>query len=333
MSYLDIYNTELYQQLFAIFGQALTVVECTSPEMDTIDLSTAIPIKENHQVVAYLSIKKSQMSTDTKDLLSILLEHSYLSFNFTNEKYELWKLVSTKPQEKWQNLWEIIFGNKQCEVVPFYLSLINMTSTDDESIADKVKEIVHAYLDEEVSFIALDKLTYLILHTNLKEISDIDEAMVEIKSTIMTELFLDALIYRGEPYLLPGDLFLQIREEVAYLNQIKQYKYEKDVVTIKDILPQLIAAQISPNQASDWFSGIFKVLRDEHEIILTLKVFFEENLNVSEAAKQLYIHRNSLQYRLDKFYQRTGYDVRRFQDAHIVYQALQVLGTFNKRPV
>jgi len=54
------------------------------------------------------------------------------------------------------------------------------------------------------------------------------------------------------------------------------------------------------------------------ELHQTVEVFFEENLNMSETARRLYIHRNTLQYRLDKVKQQTGLDVKTFEGAMIV---------------
>ena len=51
------------------------------------------------------------------------------------------------------------------------------------------------------------------------------------------------------------------------------------------------------------------------EMVQTIDKFFECHLNVSEAARQLYIHRNTLVYRLDKVQKQTGLDLRSFEDA------------------
>lgn len=53
----------------------------------------------------------------------------------------------------------------------------------------------------------------------------------------------------------------------------------------------------------------------DEETLTTLTKFFENNLNVSETARQLYIHRNTLVYRLDKLLKMTGLDLRNFEDA------------------
>lgn len=60
----------------------------------------------------------------------------------------------------------------------------------------------------------------------------------------------------------------------------------------------------------------------EPETLQTLEAFFAENCNVSDTAKRLYIHRNTLLYRLDKFKQETGMDVRDFGHAVLVRLAL-----------
>lgn len=58
------------------------------------------------------------------------------------------------------------------------------------------------------------------------------------------------------------------------------------------------------------------------EMLTTLEYFFDLGCNVSETAKKLYIHRNTLLYRLDKFKQETGLDVRTFNDAVLVKIAM-----------
>ena len=53
----------------------------------------------------------------------------------------------------------------------------------------------------------------------------------------------------------------------------------------------------------------------DHETLFTIQKFFENNLNVSETSRKLFVHRNTLIYRLDKIRKVTGYDLKRFQDA------------------
>ena len=63
----------------------------------------------------------------------------------------------------------------------------------------------------------------------------------------------------------------------------------------------------------------------DDEVLNTINKFFENNLNVSETSRQLYIHRNTLVYRLDKLQKQTGLDLRVFEDAITFKIALMVV--------
>jgi len=63
----------------------------------------------------------------------------------------------------------------------------------------------------------------------------------------------------------------------------------------------------------------------DQETLMTINKFFENNLNVSETSRQLYIHRNTLVYRLDKLQKTTGLDLRIFEDAITFRIALMVV--------
>lgn len=65
------------------------------------------------------------------------------------------------------------------------------------------------------------------------------------------------------------------------------------------------------------------------EITTTIQKFFENNLNISETARQLYVHRNTLVYRLERLEKLIGLDIRRFDDAMTFKIALMVLAHMN----
>ena len=63
----------------------------------------------------------------------------------------------------------------------------------------------------------------------------------------------------------------------------------------------------------------------DEETLPTINKFFENNLNVSETSRQLYVHRNTLVYRLEKLQKSTGLDIRKFDDALTFKIALMVV--------
>ena len=62
----------------------------------------------------------------------------------------------------------------------------------------------------------------------------------------------------------------------------------------------------------------------DEEILSTVQKFFENNLNISETSRQLYVHRNTLVYRIEKLQKVTGLDMRVFEDALTFKIALMV---------
>jgi carbohydrate diacid regulator len=69
--------------------------------------------------------------------------------------------------------------------------------------------------------------------------------------------------------------------------------------------------------------------RLDEETLATIYKFFENSLNVSETARQLYIHRNTLVYRIEKLQKETGLDIRNFDDALTFKIALMVVNYLN----
>jgi carbohydrate diacid regulator len=63
----------------------------------------------------------------------------------------------------------------------------------------------------------------------------------------------------------------------------------------------------------------------DEETLTTINKFFENNLNVSETSRQLFVHRNTLVYRIEKLEKSTGLDIRKFDDALTFKIALMVV--------
>ena len=65
------------------------------------------------------------------------------------------------------------------------------------------------------------------------------------------------------------------------------------------------------------------------ENMITIQKFFENNLNISETARQLFVHRNTLLYRLERLEKIIGLDIRKFEDAMTFKIAMMVLSNMN----
>lgn len=113
-----------------------------------------------------------------------------------------------------------------------------------------------------------------------------------------------------------GKIFYEDRSVVAYSNLgIGRLIYQLPVP-----LCRMFIKEIFENKSPEDF---------DEETLTTINRFFENSLNVSETSRQLYIHRNTLVYRLDKLQRSTGLDLRVFEDAITFKIALMVVKYMN----
>ncbi len=143
------------------------------------------------------------------------------------------------------------------------------------------------------------------------------EAMVKVKvgyGTAVTQLPDLARSYQEAKMALEvGRIFYEERDTVSY-----------DRLGIGRLIYQL------PNNLCEMFlhevfgDEVPEILEDE-EAMSTINKFFENNLNISETARQLYVHRNTLVYRLERIQKAIGLDIRVFEEAMIFRIAVMVL--------
>lgn len=183
-----------------------------------------------------------------------------------------------------------------------------ITAVDEKSII-LVKE-----LDEGQGYPELEKIASTIvdmLNT---------EAMVKANvayGTIVKELKEVSRSYKEAKMALDvGKIFYSTKNVVAYNNLgIGRLIYQLPIPLCKMFIKEIFGGK-SPDEFDE-------------ETLSTINKFFENSLNVSETSRQLYIHRNTLVYRLDKLQKSTGLDLRVFEDAITFRIALMVVKYMN----
>ncbi len=109
-----------------------------------------------------------------------------------------------------------------------------------------------------------------------------------------------------------GKIFFEEHNIIAYANLgIGRLIYQLPIPLCKMFIREIFGGH-SPDEFDE-------------ETLVTINKFFENSLNVSETSRQLYIHRNTLVYRLDKLQKSTGLDLRVFEDAITFKIALMVV--------
>lgn len=101
----------------------------------------------------------------------------------------------------------------------------------------------------------------------------------------------------------------------------------KRVISYNELGIGRLIYQLPPNLCRMFIQEIFEageMVEFDQEILTTINTFFDNNLNVSETARQLFVHRNTLVYRIEKLQKSTGLDIRTFDDAMTLKIALMV---------
>ena len=140
----------------------------------------------------------------------------------------------------------------------------------------------------------------------------IDDAVIAL-GTVVGELKDVSRSYKEAKMTLDvGKIFYNDRNVVAYSNLgIGRLIYQLPIPLCKMFIKEIFDGK-SPDEFDE-------------ETLTTINKFFENSLNVSETSRQLYIHRNTLVYRLDKLQKSTGLDLRTFEDAITFKIALMVV--------
>ncbi len=196
----------------------------------------------------------------------------------------------------------------------------NALETVRSLFAGKTKDFITAVDEKNIILVKEVKEgeTYNDLEKIAKVIVDMlnTEAMTSVHvsyGTIINEIKDVSRSYKEAKMALDvGKIFYSDRNIVAYSNLgIGRLIYQLPMPLCKMFIREIFA-----NKSPDDF---------DEETLVTINKFFENSLNVSETSRQLYIHRNTLVYRLDKLQKSTGLDLRVFEDAITFKIALMVV--------
>lgn len=142
-----------------------------------------------------------------------------------------------------------------------------------------------------------------------------------IADTLMSELYVKTTFFIG-PYLENDKDLEDYIQQITQMAESSFQKMDTGVVEYTQAYPSFLIEILSSKQQQHLSEWILKEFTTDQEAIETIHMFIQCNLNVSETAKKLYIHRNSLQYRLDKFFESTGIDIKQMDKAFTVYLAI-----------
>ena len=190
-------------------------------------------------------------------------------------------------------------------------NLLGGKSRDFITAVDEKNIIVVKELSDKDGNKELEKMAKEMLDTLQAEGGD--EQIHIAYGTIVSDIKEVSKSYKEAKLALDvGKIFFDEKDIVAYTTLgIGRLIYQLPLPLCKMFIKEIFEAK-SPDDFDE-------------ETLTTINKFFENSLNVSETSRQLYIHRNTLVYRLDKLQKSTGLDLRVFEDAITFKIALMVV--------
>ncbi|MBR4309169.1 MAG: helix-turn-helix domain-containing protein [Oscillospiraceae bacterium] len=148
-----------------------------------------------------------------------------------------------------------------------------------------------------------------------------------IEDKLKTELFSRTTIGIGTIAEHLRELADSYKEAQVAIEVGKVFDTEKTVINYENLGIGRLIYQLPTTLCEIFLSEVFKknsIESLDQETLFTINMFFENSLNVSETSRKLFVHRNTLVYRLEKIKKLTGLDLREFDDAIIFKVALMV---------
>ncbi|WP_040204426.1 PucR family transcriptional regulator [Neobacillus jeddahensis] len=151
------------------------------------------------------------------------------------------------------------------------------------------------------------------------QVSLSEEELISMSETVASDFYVKITFYLGKPCLFSEQLRAKYLQEKEYFSFALSKLGTTQFFSFERVFPAYLAYYLPLELKQRGSAGIVEVFQEDPELFSTIKVFLENNLNASLTAKKLYIHRNTLQYRIDKFTEKTGIGLKDFYSAFTIF--------------
>lgn len=205
--------------------------------------------------------------------------------------------------------------------------LINIVSTADVSAYEIIQNL---FPDKSKDFVFKITESDIVLVKELKndtEVNDLEQLARSISDTLLGEFFAKVNVGIGAAVTGIKELARSFKEAQIAIEVGKVFDTDKNIVCYTNLGIARLIYHLPTTLCNTFLKEVFKkgpIESLDHETLFTIQRFFENNLNVSETSRKLFVHRNTLVYRLDKIKKLTGLDLREFEHAIVFKIALMV---------
>jgi hypothetical protein len=257
----------------------------------------------------FIGIDESDISQDEVELLKCLFTELDINHNQLNDSLHakewfnyLYKKGPVPPH-----------GEKEYRIIHFILN--------GRSDIQLMREAFLNLLPHHATLVLLDEQKGLIIEERNNFILD-EEQLESISHVIETDFYMSMAIFIGQFQRINKDFIRSFQYECEMFYYAESSYSSPYIQSVATVLPSLLLKYLPDEWKEQVFGTISQIFEEDNELIHTVKAFLENQSNISQTAKKLFMHRNSVQYRIDKFIEKTSIDIKSFQGALLAYLAL-----------
>lgn len=205
--------------------------------------------------------------------------------------------------------------------------LIEPKNEGDNHILDTMKGLFSTGTRDFVTAVDEGRVILVKALENTEDYPEVNHVAKVIIDTLSMEAMVPVRVSYGTIINELKEVSRSYKEASMALEVGRVFYIERNLLAYNELGIGRLIHQLPESLCEMFLKEVFNgnvVEQFEEEELLTVYTFFDNNLNISETARQLYVHRNTLVYRLEKIQKKTGLDVRVFDDALMFKIALMV---------
>lgn len=269
------------------------------------------------------------------DMISVALSNVKQYYNEKHDKSSFIKniiLDNVLPSDIFIKARELGLNSDVNRVV----MLIRIISADDPSAYEVIQNL---FPDKQKDFLFSISESDMVLVKEIKveiETNDLEKLARSIVDTLGSEFYTKVVVGIGTVVSGVKELARSFKEAQAALEVGKVFDNEHAIVSYENLGIARIIYHLPTTLCEMYLREVFKrgsIESLDQETLFTIQNFFENNLNVSETSRKLFVHRNTLVYRLEKIKKLTGLDLREFDHAIVFKVALMIKKYLTSNPI
>lgn len=329
--------------LFQSNGKVVVGTKSVDTEFETL-VNQFMEQIENEQVYLDYQLFKINIENETEYVLATFgtVENGLVIGKMAASQIRT--LILSKSEEFDRNVFiqNVLLGNLltidmfskakklHIEAKPRVTFVIDTGSKNTDVVIEMVKNLSNLRAGDFVT--TVDEHS-VVLVKDVTGLADLEEDLEGIAKSLVDSLHMEAMVKvrvgYGNVANEISDIAQSFQEAKMALQVGRVFYAEKDTISYGKLGIGRLIYQLPMSLCNMFIKEVFgekipDVLEDE-EAMSTIAKFFENSLNISETARQLYVHRNTLVYRLERIEKEIGLDIRKFDDAMTFRIAVMVL--------